>query len=92
VYAREIDGKVYTFGNTGKLLRRSLVMYHHETESEWSQVLGTAVTGPLTGTKLRLLPSSRMTWKEWREGFPDTNELDGGRIRHSDVYVLDGDL
>ena len=86
MYAREIDGETYTFGVSGKLLRNVLVMYDRETNSEWSQLIGEALTGPLTGTKLDLVPSSRMTWKEWRERYPNTLALRKPRYTGFDSY------
>ena len=87
MYAREIDGETYTFGVSGKLLRNILVMYDRETNSEWSQVLGEALTGPLTGTKLELVPSSRMSWKEWRELYPNTLALRKPQYTGFDSYT-----
>ena len=88
MYAREIDGTVYTFGVTGKLLRNNLVMFDHQTNSEWSQLLGEALTGPLTGTRLRHMPTSLMTWQEWREQYPNTLALKKPARRVLDPYVL----
>lgn len=66
----------YTFGVSGRLLRNILIMYDHQTNSEWNQLRGEALTGPLAGTKLRHLAASQMTWSEWRERFPHTVALD----------------
>ncbi len=85
MYAREIGSKVYTFGVSGKLLRNTLVMYDHQTGSEWSQLLGEALTGPLKGTRLQHLASSAMTWKEWRERYPNTLALSKPAFTY-DVY------
>ena len=82
MYAREIDGRVYTFGVSGKLLRNALVMYDHQTGSEWAQILGEALTGPMTGARLGNLPASRMTWKEWRERYPNTLALKNPADEH----------
>ena len=57
MYSREIDGKVYDFGVSGKLIMNVLVMYDRQTKSLWSQLLGKAVQGPLKGTELDFLPS-----------------------------------
>ncbi len=76
MYAREIDGREFTFGVSGKLLRNTLVMYDHQTASEWGQVLGEALTGPMTGTKLEVLAASHWTWKEWRDLHPETLALE----------------
>ena len=77
VYSRELDGRVLTFGNTSALYQSDLVMYDHETGSYWFQVAGEAVVGPLTGTRLGLLPSVTMTWGEWKRLFPETRLLTG---------------
>ena len=66
----------YTFGVSGRLLRNALVMYDHQTNSEWSQIRGEALTGPMAGTKLRHLAANQMTWREWRGRFPHTLALE----------------
>jgi len=50
-------------------------MYDKQTESLWSQIKGEAVTGPLTGTELEVLPSTLTTWKKWQKKYPDTQVL-----------------
>jgi len=87
VYAREINGREFSFGVSGKLIRNVLVMYDRETESYWSQLLGEAVEGEMIGTKLEFLPSWMMTWEEWKAQHPDTVALDkGGRRGGRDSY------
>ena len=65
VFDRNIDGKIYDFGVSGKLIRNVLVMYDRQTESYWSQLLGESVAGTMVGTKLEFLPSWMMTWERW---------------------------
>ena len=87
MYDREIDGKVYSFGVSGKLIRNVLVMYDRQTESYWSQLLGEAVEGELVGTKLEFVPSWMMTWSEWKAKYPESVALDKQGQRSSrDVY------
>jgi len=87
VYAREIEGQEFTFGVSGKLIRNVMVMYDRQTESLWSQLIGEAVEGEMTGTKLEFLPSWMMTWQEWKKLHPDTLALDkGGRRGSRDSY------
>ncbi len=83
VYAREIEGKEYTFGVSGLLYRANVLMYDRQTESLWSQVKRRAVTGPLSGTRLKALKSRVTTWGKWRKKHPDTLvlSLDTGHIR-----------
>ena len=66
-----------TFGNTSALYQSDLVMYDHQTGSYWFQVAGEAVVGTLTGSRLKLLPSTTMSWGEWKRLYPDTRLLTG---------------
>lgn len=87
MYSREIDGQEYTFGVSGKLIRNVMVMYDHETNSLWSQLLGEAVEGPLKGTKLEFVASLQTTWSEWKILHPDTLALDKGYAGAFDTYA-----
>jgi hypothetical protein len=71
VYDRRVDGRVLTFGVSGKLADDDLVMYDRETESEWKQSLGRAIAGPLEGTRLTVLPAAVTTWRAFSTGHPD---------------------
>ncbi|MFE9651256.1 DUF3179 domain-containing protein [Streptomyces sp. NPDC006365] len=79
-----------TFGTTGRLVNSNLLMYDRQTGSEWPQLLGTAVSGPLKGTRLDTVPLVWTTWKQWRAAHPDTKVLstDTGTLRGygSDPY------
>ena len=90
MYAREIEGREFTFGVSGKLIRNVLVMYDRQTESYWSQLLGEAVEGDLEGTKLEFLPSWHTTCKQWKEMHPETQALrkgfGGGRDPYGGYY------
>jgi hypothetical protein len=72
VYDPVIEGKRFTFGVSGKLYKAALVMYDRQTESLWSQLMGEAIAGPMTGTKLNILPSLHTTWDYWRARHPGT--------------------
>jgi hypothetical protein len=63
---RRVDGEETTFGVSGNLWRSDLVMFDEATTSLWSQILGTAIRGPQTGTRLTLVPSTITTWEQWR--------------------------
>ncbi|AUX08723.1 hypothetical protein AArcSl_1088 [Halalkaliarchaeum desulfuricum] len=72
VYDRRVgDGRVLEFGVSGKLADDDLVMYDRETESEWKQSLGVAITGPLAGTDLTVLPAATTTVSAFRRQFPE---------------------
>ena len=73
MYSRELDGKVYTFGVTGKLWRNAFLMYDHQTGTFWSHFTGEAILGPLQGARLRMLTSVPMVkWEAWRDQHPET--------------------
>ena len=87
MYAREIDGKIYDFGVSGKLIMNVLVMYDRQTETYWSQLLGEAVEGELAGTKLEFVTSWFTTWDEWKTQNPSTLALDKRSSRSTDSYT-----
>ncbi len=57
------------------LYKSNVLMYDHQTESLWSQIKRSAVTGKMTGTKLKVIPSTLTTWKKWRSKHPTTDVL-----------------
>lgn len=76
MYSRELEGKTYTFGVSGKLWRDALLMYDHQTRSLWSHITGEAIQGQLKGKKLKPLVSMpQIAWKTWQENYPDTKVL-----------------
>ena len=76
MYSRELDGKAYTFGVSGKLFRDALLMYDHQTRTLWSHITGEAVQGELKGKRLKMLAGTpRITWKAWKRNHPLTKVL-----------------
>lgn len=71
VYDRAVGGRPLTFGVSGTLVDDALVMYDRETESEWRQTTGTALTGEFAGTRLEILPSTTVTWERFAGDHPD---------------------
>ena len=70
-----LHGKAKTFGVSGLLYNSDLLLYDRETESLWSQIAATAISGPLRGEGLTLLPVAHTTWADWRKRYPDTTVL-----------------
>ncbi len=70
-----IGGQRYEFGVSGLLYKRNLLFYDRQTDSLWSQLLSEAVTGPLAGTHLALLPGENTTWGMWKKEHPATQVL-----------------
>ena len=57
------------------LYKSNLVLYDRQTESLWMQITGEAVAGGLTGAKLSLVPAAIVSFKEWRDAFPEGKVL-----------------
>lgn len=71
VFDREVNGTVYDFGTSGRLYLSALVMYDRQTQSLWSQVMGQAIVGELTGTQLEFLPAAIASWTDFKAAHPD---------------------
>lgn len=72
---REIDGEVTTFGVSGLLYESNLIPYDRKTESNWSQMRLDCVNGSLIGQKAETHPVVEMTWKTWKEMYPDAEVM-----------------
>lgn len=75
VHRREVDGEPIVLGNHGALWGNAMTWFDHETGSVWSQPIGEAIMGPLTGTRLELLPSTLTSWGDWTAEHPDSLAL-----------------
>ena len=75
VHRRELNGDEIVLGNQGALWGSAMTWWDHETGSIWSQPIGEAIAGPLTGQTLELLPSTLTTWDAWRTAHPETQAL-----------------
>jgi hypothetical protein len=62
-------------GVSGKLVNSNLVMYERATDSEWPQILGVAIDGPLAGQGLEEFRVFWTTWGAWKARHPDTRVL-----------------
>lgn len=72
VFERKINDIKIEFGTSGKLYNSNLVMYDRNTDSQWSQALGKAITGDLTGYELKRIPFDVVRWSDWKSLYPDT--------------------
>ena len=104
-FEREQDGTEYDFGVSGLLRNSDLVMYDRQTESWWQQFTGEAIVGELTGTVLKFVPASTVSFADFRSAHPaglvlsrDTGfDRDYGRSPYagydstSDPFLFDGD-
>ena len=53
-----------------------MTWWDHETESVWSQPWGTAISGPLQGTRLEMVPANIVPWSVWVAAHPQSQVLD----------------
>ncbi len=74
-FDRRLEGRVLSFGTTGKLRNSDLVMYDRETESWWQQYVGSALVGTLAGKQLTTLPIRVESFARFKQRFPDGRVL-----------------
>ena len=74
-FKAEINGKDLEFGVSGLLYNSDVLLYDRQSGSLWSQILRTAVTGSMKGTRLNAVPLSHTTWRDWQTRHPQTEVL-----------------
>ena len=80
-----VGGQARSFGVSGLLYNSDVLLYDRESESLWSQILRTSVSGPLKGETLEQIPMAHTTWRDWREHNPGTLVL-SNQTGHSRDY------
>ena len=88
VFERTINNQEVEFGTSGKLYNSNLVMYDRLTDSYWSQAIGLAIKGELTGDELKRIPSDVMRWGDWKSLYPDSLVLTT-ETGHTRAYGVD---
>ncbi|MBI5718804.1 MAG: DUF3179 domain-containing protein [Burkholderiales bacterium] len=63
------------FGVSGLLYNSDVLLYDRATQSLWSQILSTAVSGRLKGTVLPPVLLTHTSWADWRRRHPATEVL-----------------
>lgn len=91
VYQSVYQGRLLTFGVSGKLFESNMLMYDRQTNSLWHQFNGRAVVGDMTGSSLLPVKSSIMPWKYAKKKFPDAKVLsrETGFDRNYDEQLYD---
>ena len=74
-FKRELNGVVHDFGVSGFLRNSDLVMYDRQTETWWQQFTGEAIVGVQTGALLDIVPSSLVSWDDFKVAHPDGQVL-----------------
>ncbi|MCW8884321.1 MAG: DUF3179 domain-containing protein [Motiliproteus sp.] len=75
VYEAGHQGKILSFGVSGLLYNSDVLLYDRTTESLWSQLKSQAISGPLKGQHLVMVPSQLTSWENWQHQHPDTSVL-----------------
>ena len=75
VYQSTVGGKVLKFGVSGLLYNSDVLLFDRQTETLWSQILSKAISGPMKGQKLTMIPSSQTSWASWLKKQPNTKVL-----------------
>lgn len=71
VFDPVLDGKPFTFDAAPP--RQGLpVLQDRETGTVWSAISGEALSGPLAGKRMALIPSIILIWERWKEFHPDS--------------------
>ena len=90
VFTRQIAGQKLTLFLNGELLADNMIMKDVETGTEWVQLTGEAIHGPLKGHRLEQLPAIWTDWKTWRNQHPGTTVPDLPSVvpnyRHHPLY------
>jgi uncharacterized protein DUF3179 len=74
VWRAEVDGLRLKFHLAG-INNQNFLMRDEETGTYWQQISGAAVSGPLAGKHLTLVPSDELTFKLWKTEKPDGTVL-----------------
>ena len=75
VYQSKMNGQVLKFGVSGLLYNSDVLLFDRQTETLWSQILSKAISGPMKGQKLAMIPSSQTSWASWLQKQPNTKVL-----------------
>jgi len=74
-FDRRVNGRVLSFGVSGLLYNNDVLLYDRQTNSLWSQLMGQAISGPMKGQRLAMLPVTHTTWGDWRNSHATTRAL-----------------
>ncbi len=71
-FKAEVAGEVRDFGVSGLLYNSDVLLYDRSSESLFSQIATEAISGPLVGTTLQMVPTRHTSWADWQARHPDT--------------------
>ena len=71
-YAAQVAGLELMLGVSGLLFNSDVLLFDRQTESLWSQMMSQAISGPMRGERLQMLPLVHTSWSEWLAEHPQT--------------------
>lgn len=71
-FMASVEGRRLQFGVSGLLYNSDVLLYDRQTQSLWSQIAASAVSGPMKGKALVAIPIAHTTWSDWSRRNPDT--------------------
>ncbi|MBR9681679.1 MAG: DUF3179 domain-containing protein [Candidatus Altiarchaeota archaeon] len=74
-FVGNLSGYSTTLGTSGKLVNSNLVLYDRATNSNWPQILGTAIDGSQKGRELTHVPIIWTTWELAKTKYPGAKVL-----------------
>ena len=86
-----MNGLALTFHLAG-INNQNFLMRDEETGSYWQQISGAAISGPLAGKTLKLIPSDELTFALWKKEQPGGTVLKDVAIYVPDYAPKDWDV
>ena len=82
-FTAEAGGRSLKFGVSGLLYNSDVLLYDRQTQSLWSQLKSEAISGPMQGEVLEMLPLHQMRWARWKSTYKEGLVLsrDTGHLR-----------
>lgn len=72
IFRRKTEGKTLSFKKAQAADKKRLFLVDAATGSLWEGLTGTALQGPLKGTRLEALPATPSFWFGWVDHYPNT--------------------
>lgn len=74
-FDRRFGDHVLDFGTTGYLYGGALLMYDRQSHTIWAHFGGRGLAGPLADQRLDIIPSSIISWAQFKEEHPESAVL-----------------
>ena len=83
MWGREVEGVILTFHLAG-INNQNFLMRDEQTGTFWQQISGAAVSGPLKGRTLTLIPSDELSFALWK-----SEQANGTLVRDVAAYTAE---